>query len=725
MAAKRKPSKKQAKENLAQAELLIERASESRLPQEQILLAQEALDLSQDCVDAYLLLSQYADTPEEALPLLQKAVDAGQRLLGRDFERYQGMFWQFPETRPYMQARHWLSECLVDLGRVEEAIDHDWGILELNPNDNQGIRYCLMSKLLQVNRIADLDRLISQYSEDYSAEWKYTQALLTFLKEGDTAASRKLLHEAEEYNKFVPEYLSRAKPLPRELPEYISPGEDSEAVSYCGEFLRHWRGISGAIPWLRSTLTISPQEESVKKRKSPSWAKVKHLFEQIPQDKKITWEVDLVQLQVGPTGDQAWVFVVVEESTGELVANEFWEDRPRDSELLPILLDAIRSPRDREPTRPGRIYMRRKMLLKSWSPKLAQIEITCEHFDTLMLAMVACDQLQQSLRRNEEEISSDDLDLEQFPQSIGEVWQVAVAQLPTWIEVAGQMSRPTACLVFDSENDLILSTVLREKETEEIWWTGILTAMSQPTMGEARRPGVIELTPHAPAENLMQRLEEIGVQCVVGEESPLAKELFSGLANHLGGSQRIQPLTKAPGISVEQIGQLFTTAAEFYSAAPWNKISGDTTICIETDDLSSGPWYAVIMGQQGMELGIALYEDLELLQKIMTGELSDEENSRRTSAISLTFGEEWDVAPEDLDAIKEHNWPVAEAEAYPSVLRVNPGMVIRVPLAWEIELLVASLQSILSFLNQSEQIHIFTTTTASREITLKLTRLPG
>lgn len=725
MAAKRKPSKKQAKENLAQAELLIERASESRLPQEQILLAQAALELSQDCVDAYLLLSRYADTPEEALPLLQQAVDAGQRLLGRDFECYQGMFWQFPETRPYMQARHWLSECLVDLGRVKEAIDHDWEILELNPNDNQGIRYCLMSKLLQVNRIADLDRLISQYSEDYSAEWKYTQALLAFLKEGDTAASRKLLHEAEEYNKFVPEYLTKAKPLPRELPEYISPGEDSEAVSYCGEFLRHWRGISGAIPWLRSTLTIFPQKNLAKKPKAPPWAKVKHLFEQIPQDKEITWEVDLAQLQPDPTGERAWVFVVVEESTGEMVASEFWEDRPRDSELLPILLDAIRSPRDREPTRPGRIYLRRKMLLKSWSPKLAQIDITCEYFDSLMLAMVACDQLQQSLMRNEEEISSDDLDLEQFPQSIGEVWQVAVAQLPTWIEVAGQMTRPTACLVFDSEKDLVLSTVLREEETEEIWWTGILTAMSQPTMGEARRHGVIELTPHAPAENLMQRLEEIGVQCVVGEESPLAKELFSGLANHLGGSQRIQPLTKAPGISVEQIGQLFTTAAEFYSAAPWNKISGDTTICIETDDLSSGPWYAVIMGQQGVELGIAIYEDLELLQKIMTGKLSDEENSRRTSAISLTFGEEWDIAPEDLDAMKEHNWPVAEAEAYPSVLRVNPGMAIRVPLAWEIELLVASLQSILSFLNQSGPTHTFTTTTASREITLKLTRLPG
>ncbi|MBT5019515.1 MAG: hypothetical protein HON04_12315 [Planctomicrobium sp.] len=58
-------------------------------------------------------------------------------------------------------------------------------------------------------------------------------------------------------------------------------------------------------------------------------------------------------------------------------------------------------------------------------------------------------------------------------------------------------------------------------------------------------------------------------------------------------------------------------------------------------------------------------------------------------------------------------------------LRVNPGMAIRVPLAWEIELLVASLQSILSFLNQSEPTHTFTTTTATGEITLKLTRLPG
>ncbi|MBL4885924.1 MAG: hypothetical protein JKY95_15505 [Planctomycetaceae bacterium] len=725
MAAPKKLSAKQAKINLAQAELLAEKAYNSSSPQEQILLVQEALELSQDCVNAYLLLSQLAETSEESLPLLQQAVEAGHRVLKEDFEHSMGVFWLVPETRPYMQARQWLSECLVDLGQVEEAIDHDWKTLQLNPNDNQGIRYALMSKLLQVNRIDDLGRLIGQYSDDYSAEWKYTQALLAFMKEGDTAVSQKLLHQAEEYNKHVPEYLTKVKPFPREHPESISPGEDSEAVSYCGEFLRHWRGISGAIPWLRSTLSISPQKDPVKRPKLPHWSKVKHLFEQIPQDKDIHWEVDLIQLQPSPTGVRAWVFIVVEENSGELVANELWEQRPRDSELLPILLQAIRSPGDREPTRPGRIYMRRKMLLKAWSPKLAQIDIQCKYCDSLLSVMDASGQLQQYLERGEVDILSEHLDLEQIPQSIGEVWQVDVAQLPTWIEIAGQMTRPTACLVFDPGTDLVLSTNIREEVTDEIWWDTIKNTMVQPFAGEARRPGVIEITPHAPFENLRDRLEEIGVRCVVCEELPLTKELFTDLADHLGGPQRIQPLTRSPGISVEQIGQLFTTAAQFYRAAPWNKISGYTIICIETDDLSSGPWYAMIMGQQGMELGIALYEDLELLQMILAEKFSDEEGSRRTSAISLTFGEEWDIAPEDLDAMKEHNWPVADAEAYPSVLRINPGMTIRVPLAWEIELLVASLQSILSFLDEPGLTHTHTTTTATREFTLKLTQLPG
>ena len=42
--------------------------------------------------------------------------------------------------------------------------------------------------------------------------------------------------------------LAGAKRLPRKLPEYVTSGEDSEAVFFISEFLTCWRSTPGAIP---------------------------------------------------------------------------------------------------------------------------------------------------------------------------------------------------------------------------------------------------------------------------------------------------------------------------------------------------------------------------------------------------------------------------------------------------------------------------------------------
>jgi hypothetical protein len=84
----------------------------------------------------------------------------------------------------------------------------------------------------------------------------------------------------------------------------------------------------------------------------------------------------------------------------------------------------------------------------------------------------------------------------------------------------------------------------------------------------------------------------------------------------------------------------------------------------------------------------------------LTGHLSDEDSGRRTSAISVTYGEAFEIAPQDLDAVEEHGWPVAGPEAYPCVLRVNPGMALRTPLKWELELLEGCLRSIPDFIDE-------------------------
>lgn len=156
------------------AQEVIHRAFDVSGP-EQVRLAHKALDISPDCVDAYVLLAQNADSIDEALELHEQAVAAGQRLLGKGgLERYSGQFWGRPETRPYMRARQGLAECLWKTGRWAEAAEHYQEMLRLNPNDDQGVRHSLATLLLALDRDEDFHRLLTRFQEDTSAEYRPT-----------------------------------------------------------------------------------------------------------------------------------------------------------------------------------------------------------------------------------------------------------------------------------------------------------------------------------------------------------------------------------------------------------------------------------------------------------------------------------------------------------------------------------------------------------------------
>jgi hypothetical protein len=91
---------------------------------------------------------------------MTEVVEKAERNFGEDFfQENLGHFWGEVTTRPYMRAKHHLGELLVEAGRLQEAISVFARMVELNPNDNQGIRYQLVSLYLaskQPDRTAEL-----------------------------------------------------------------------------------------------------------------------------------------------------------------------------------------------------------------------------------------------------------------------------------------------------------------------------------------------------------------------------------------------------------------------------------------------------------------------------------------------------------------------------------------------------------------------------------------
>lgn len=237
---------------LDQAQELIHNAWETPDPIESIELAEEALKISPDCADAWVLLAERtAETPEQALEFYRKGVEAGERAIGPEaFNEYAGHFWGHLETRPYMRARGGLAGCLWAKGEHDTAISHYYAMLELNPNDNQGIRYLLLTCLISTSQFAAARELIKEHEDEISTNWTYTRTLLEFIENGDTPASRAHRRIAVAANKYVPAYISGRRKLPALPFEYIRIGDKSEAVNYVLENRAVWRATPGAIAWL-------------------------------------------------------------------------------------------------------------------------------------------------------------------------------------------------------------------------------------------------------------------------------------------------------------------------------------------------------------------------------------------------------------------------------------------------------------------------------------------
>lgn len=214
-------------------------------------LIKQAMELDSNNADAYNYLAEIEEDINEAVKLYEKAIKAGEKALGEKFfEEEKGYFWGIFETRPYMRAKAGLADCLYALGEIEKAINIYEEMLELNPNDNQGIRYLLSTLLLTQNNFEKYELLNKQFEGENNAVWNYNFALYNFKRYGKTVKAEKSLTKAYNTNKFVIDYMLGIKEMPKEQSQYIGIGDENEAVAYVYDSWGLWNKTLGALDWL-------------------------------------------------------------------------------------------------------------------------------------------------------------------------------------------------------------------------------------------------------------------------------------------------------------------------------------------------------------------------------------------------------------------------------------------------------------------------------------------
>ena len=216
-------------------------------------LANDALKLDPDNIRAMNFLAEHEKSPEGSLKFYQKAMEIGKKQLGETFfKENKGHFWAMYETRPYMTAKLGFAHCLEALDWKDEAVEEYDEMLELNPFDNQGVRYMLASLLLSMGKYKQYFELYKKFKDEKSTFWLFNYALYLFATEGATTKANNALLLANKENPYVIDFMSQRKQMAKSPAGHYSPGDQNEATYYLMDNFKAWMNIENTLEWLMS-----------------------------------------------------------------------------------------------------------------------------------------------------------------------------------------------------------------------------------------------------------------------------------------------------------------------------------------------------------------------------------------------------------------------------------------------------------------------------------------
>ena len=167
-------------------------------------IAEEALAIDPDCVQAMLERALAQETPRRQLTELERVVTRARELLGEDFlTEHAGQLHDLVHARPYLRALAQLADATLESRDYPSARRHYERLLELDADDHSQARHTLIVLYAAGRDYPALKRLYRAFPDDPYATWHYARAIAAYRELGDTAAARKYRRVAVEANPDV------------------------------------------------------------------------------------------------------------------------------------------------------------------------------------------------------------------------------------------------------------------------------------------------------------------------------------------------------------------------------------------------------------------------------------------------------------------------------------------------------------------------------------------
>jgi tetratricopeptide (TPR) repeat protein len=211
-------------------------------------------------IDAYHHLALAMDDlgePYESFNQVETATEMGLRSLPVNF--YFGrdrLPWLSLENRPFLRAYHYYGLKHLSMDEIETALCIFNNILDLNPNDNQGVRALVIQSYLSMKRPLDVLRIVDRFPDDGLADSLYGKILALFQLDRIKKA-KKSLKEAAKLLPLVAKEISKKQHRKPKLlnPGFSTFGGEDEAYYFWQANAQNWKDTPGAIEFMREYLS--------------------------------------------------------------------------------------------------------------------------------------------------------------------------------------------------------------------------------------------------------------------------------------------------------------------------------------------------------------------------------------------------------------------------------------------------------------------------------------
>lgn len=281
-------------------------------------------------------------------------------------------------------------------------------------------------------------------------------------------------------------------------------------------------------------------------------------------------------------------------------------------------------------------------------------------------------------------------------------WVGGIVAMPAYVTGEGEPFRPEALFWISAEGAVLSYTVGKPGEVVELACESLRNAVAQPMSGRPHAPDRVRVASPELAEALRAGQPDLEVVCA---PTPEIDAVFDAMRERMNDDAEIEQSYLSPDVGPGAVGALFRAAAALFRAKPWKTVPSDQSLfLVSIEKLGVTDAALSVIGQMEQSLGLILFSGIDDLEAYLDAAdaMKNGEEPTMPPHVVLNFERGAEVSAALRKEIAEHHWEVASVDAYPWLVAVDEGLIVRPPTAEEVTIAEAIALALPNVLKEKE-----------------------